>query len=477
MRKRLKLIFFAVVLPLALIGGCGVMIARKVKSKPDNAGTAKVERGDVVVAIRETGYVEPIKRVEVKSKVAGQLAELLVDEGDTVEEGQVIARLAVPQEEARRDQVKAQLDGAKARLEQARLASALEEETIGAQIAQAEANLRVAQSSAAEAATRKADAQRVYAYKRRLLEDGGYVSRDAVDSAKAAADMVAQQERSAQERVKEQEAGLSVARARRAECDLSKSRVVESEASLRQIRDSLAEIESRLADAVIKAPCSGVVIARHIREGEMITAVSEYGAGAPIVTIGDLSTMLVKVDLNEVDVDKLSPGLRVEITVDALRDARYEGRLTRIARASEVYVREPGSAIVRFPIEVTVEDADIALRPGMTANVEIVCERVEDVLWVPNDAVFEKEDEKGKKFAAVVTGEKKSTSSLSTALGGKTSEQIAEDREVTTGLSNDARTEIKTGLEEGEEVQLGKGIPERKKFDIRRMSEKNEEEE
>lgn len=477
MRKRLKLIFFAVVLPLALIGGCGVMIARKVKSKPDNAGTAKVERGDVVVAIRETGYVEPIKRVEVKSKVAGQLAELLVDEGDTVEEGQVIARLAVPQEEARRDQVKAQLDGAKARLEQARLASALEEETIGAQIAQAEANLRVAQSSAAEAATRKADAQRVYAYKRRLLEDGGYVSRDAVDSAKAAADMAAQQERSAQERVKEQEAGLSVARARRAECDLSKSRVVESEASLRQIRDSLAEIESRLADAVIKAPCSGVVIARHIREGEMITAVSEYGAGAPIVTIGDLSTMLVKVDLNEVDVDKLSPGLRVEITVDALRDARYEGRLTRIARASEVYVREPGSAIVRFPIEVTVEDADIALRPGMTANVEIVCERVEDVLWVPNDAVFEKEDEKGKKFAAVVTGEEKGKSSLSTALGGKTSEQIAEDREVTTGLSNDARTEIKTGLEEGEEVQLGKGIPERKKFDIRRMSEKNEEEE
>ena len=464
MRKRFKLIFFAVLLPLALIGGCGVMIARKVKSKPDSVGTAKVARGDVVVAIRETGYVEPIKRVDVKSKVAGMLTELAVDEGDAVSEGQLLARLDVPEEEARRDQIKAQLDGAKARLEQAKLSCALSETTIGAQIEQAEANLRVAQSSAAEAATRKADAQRIYEYNRRLLEDGGYVSQDQVDSAKAAADMAAQQERSARERVKEQEAGLSVTRARRAECDLSKSRVVESEASLRQIRDSLAEIESRLAEAVIKAPCSGVVIGRHIREGEMITAVSEYGAGAPIVTIGDLSTMLVKVDLNEVDVDKLSPGLRVEITVDALRDARYEGRLTRIARASEVYVREPGSAIVRFPIEVTVADADIALRPGMTANVKIICEGAEDVLWVPNDAIFEKEDEEGKKFVSVVTGEEKG-------------EKKTEDREVTTGLSNDSRTEIASGLEEEEEVELGKGIPERKKFDIRRMSEKNADEE
>jgi len=463
MRKRLKLIFFAVVLPLALIGGCSAAVVLKLRKKPDPPKTAKVERGEVVVSVAETGTVEPIKRVEVKSKVAGQLVELLVDEGDTVEEGQVIARLAVPEEEARRDQVKAQLDGGKARLEQAKLSCALDEKTIGAQIEQAEANLRVVQSSAAEAATRKADAQRIYDYKRRLFEDGGYVSRDEVDSAKAAVDMAAQQERSARERVKEQEAGLSVARAKRAECDLSKSRVVEAEASLRQIRDSLTEIESRLADAVIKAPCSGVVIRRHIREGEMITAVSEYGAGAPIVTIGDLSTMLVEVDLNEVDVDKVHLGLPVEITADALRGRSYAGAVTRISPAS--VAREGEQGIVRFPIEITIEGSDSDLKPGMTANAAIVCDRVEDVLWVPNDAVFEKEDEKGKQFAAVVTSEEK---------GKQKGEQQTEDREVTTGLSNDARTEIKTGLEEGEEVQLGKGIPERKTIDITGKSGKEE---
>ena len=91
----------------------------------------------------------------------------------------------------------------------------------------------------------------------------------------------------------------------------------------------------------------------------------------------------------------------------------------------------------------------------MTADIEIICERAEDVLWVPNDAIFEKEDEKGKKFVSVVTGEGEG-------------EKETEDREVTTGLSNDARTEIASGLEEGETVELGKGIPERKTIDIKR---------
>lgn len=464
MRRRWKLILFAIVLPLAAIGGCGVFIAQKVRGKKDPPRTAEVKRGDVVVAVRETGYVEPTRRVAVKSKVAGKVVELAVDEGDVVTEGQLIARLDVPEVEAQRDQIMAQRDAAKARLEQARLACEQARQMIESQVAQAEASLRAARFALQEAATRRQDAQRIHEDKKRLFEMGGYVSQNEVESAKAAADLAAQQEETAKQRILEQEAALAIATARRTECQVNESRVIEAEASVRQVEDSLAEIETRLSDAVIRAPMSGVVIARHMREGELITAVSYYGEGAPIVTIGDLSTMLVKVDLNEVDVDKVKLEMAVEITVDALPGASYTGRVTRIAPASELYVREPGSAIVRFPVEVTVADADVALRPGMTANVEIICQRAEDVLWVPNDAIFEKEDEEGKQFVSVVTGEEKK-------------EKKTEDREVTTGLSNDSRTEIASGVEEEEKVELGKGIPERKKFDIRRMSEKNEEEE
>ena len=466
MRRRWKLIVFAILLPLAVIGGCGVFVAQKVRAKIETRRTAEVERGDVVVAVRETGYVEPIKRVDVKSKVAGKILELAVDEGDVISQGDLIARLDVPEVEAQRDQIKAQRDAAMARLEQARLACERDRQMIESQVDQAEAGLRAARFALQQAATRRQDAIRIHAEKKRLLDMGGYIAASEVESAQAAVDLAAQQEETAKQRVMEQEAAVEIAKARRTECQVNESRVVEAQAAVRQIEDSLAEVETRLSDAVIRAPISGVVIARNMREGELTTAVSYYGEGAAIVTLGDLSTMLVKVDLNEVDVDKLRTGLEVKITVDALPNARYAGRVTRIAPASHVQQREPGSTIVRFPIEVTVEDADEALRPGMTANVEVICDSVKDALWVPNDALFEKEDEEGKEFVCVVpTGEE---------ANGKAE---TEDREVTTGLSNDARTEIKSGLTEGEKVELGKGIPERKKFDIRRQSERNEDEE
>lgn len=457
--RRLKLIFFAVFLPLALAGGCAAMVVLKLRHKPNPTRTAKVRRGDVVVTVRETGTVEPVKRVEVKSKVAGLVAHLAVEEGDRVEVGQLIARLDAPEVEAQRNQIRAQADAARARLKQARLSLTRDREVIASQVRQAEANLRAARAALREAETRYADAERVHASKRRLLDMGGYVSENEVASAKATLDLAAQQVLSAQERVTEQEAALAAAEARQTEIPLSESRVAEAQAALRQVQDSLAEIESRLRDAVIRAPCSGVVIARHVRQGELITAVSYYGAGAPIVTIGDLSAMLVKVRLNEVDVDKVRVGQLVKLTADALPNRTQEGRVTRISPASVV---EPGrEGIVRFPIEITVSKGQADLRTGMTANAEIACRRADRVLWVPNDALFQK---RGKWYVTVVTGEERK---------GKPK---TEDRQVTIGLANDARTEIRTGLKEAEKVQLGKsGIPERKKIDIRRDSERREE--
>jgi RND family efflux transporter MFP subunit len=347
------------------------------------------------------------------------------------------------------------VDGARARLDQAGLSTDKDRDVIESQVQQAKASLRAAQVAAEEAETRRRDGERIYENKRQLLENGGYVSRNEVDSAKAALDVAAQQQRSAGERVHEQEAAVAVAETRRAEVKVSQSRVVEAEASLRQIQDSLAEIESRLRDAVIRAPCSGVIIARNVRQGELITAVSYYGAGAPIVTIGDLSTMLVKVNLNEVDVDRVHLGQLVKITADALPERSYEGRVSRISPASAT--GQPQSEIVRFPIEVTVIGQHEELKTGMTANVEISCERASNALWVPNDALFEKS---GKWYVCVVKSKGK----------GK---PVTEDRAVTKGLANDSRTEIRSGLKEGEEIQLGKAaLPERKKIDIRRESER-----
>jgi HlyD family secretion protein len=461
MRRRVKILLFAVVLPLAVIGGCGAMIAKRMHPPAKPPKTAEVERGDVEIAVRETGTVEPIKRVEVKSKVAGALSELAVEEGDQVRKGQLIARLEVPEVQAQRDQAMAQLDAARARLEQARLSHTRDRELMESQIAQAQSNLRSAQSAVKECEARRREAERTYENKRRLFEMGGYVSKNEVDSAQSGVDVAFQAKCSAEERVKEQEIAVSMAQARRPEVAMSKSRVEEAEASLRQLHDSLTEIQSRLKDAVITAPCSGTIISRQVREGELMTAVSYYGSGAPIVVIGDLSTMLVKVDLNEVDVAKVHLGQKVRITADALRDKTFAGRVTRIAPASATAdARQAGTSanIVRFPLEITVTDQHTALKPGMTANVEISCQRVKKVLWVPNDAVFKK---KGKWYVTVVTEEKAAKEKR------PDKKPVKKDREVTKGLANDSRTEIRSGLKQGEKVELGKsGIPDRKKFDI-----------
>jgi HlyD family secretion protein len=450
--RRLKIILLAVVLPIVVIGASAGLVAYSLKQMPSPVRTGKVQRGDVLVSVRETGVVQPIKSVEVKSKVAGLVAELAVEEGDRVQKGQLIARLDVPELRAQRDQVQAQLDAARARLAQARVTDTRDREVIAAGLRQAEANLRGAESALKEAQTRRLDAERVAANKRRLFAMGGYVPQSEVDSAQAAADLALQQEQSAQERIAEQQAARAAAKARQSEAELGKSRVAEAEASVRQIQDSLAEIETRLSDAVIVAPCSGVVIARQVRAGELITAVSYYGAGAPIVTIGDLSTMLVKASLNEVDIDKVHLGQSVKITADALAKQTFRGRVTRISPASVVDDRNQG--IVKFPVEITVAGTHADLKTGMTANVEIACQRAARVLWVTNDAVFEK---RGKSYVTVVTGE-------------KTPKPTKEDREVKTGLANDARTEIRSGVKEGEKVELGKSaIPERKKINIQRQ--------
>jgi len=479
--RRLKIILLAVVLPLVLIGTAGYVVRARAQSKGKPLRTATVERGDVIVAVRETGAVQPDKRVEVKSKVAGQIAVLAVEEGDHVQKGQLIARLTVPEVEAQRDQVRAQLEAARSRVLQARLTLQQNPALIASQIDQAQAGLRSAEAFLKESQARRKDAERVYENKRQLFQMGGYVSQNDVDSAKMAVDVAAQQDVSAAERVRQQEAAVAAAQARQTEVPMSRARVAEAEASVRQIQDSLTEIESRLADAVIQAPCSGVIISRQVRAGEMVSATSAYGSGAPLVVIGDLTTMLVKVNLNEVDIGKVHLGQKAQIKADALSERSFTGTVTRIAPASAGVAASYGAAgqggenIVRFPVEITVLGDHSDLRTGMTANVEIVSKSARKVLWVPNDSVFKKN---GKSYVSIVTGQTeekekaakdkpKTAARLAVNMGGKPTKPKTEDRAVTVGLVNDIRSEIRSGVKLGEKVELGKsGIPERKKINL-----------
>src|SRR6185436_9878959 len=98
-------------------------------------------------------------------------------------------------------------------------------------------------------------------------------------------------------------------------------------ASVAQLENSLREVQVRQGDTTLVAAMGGVVTKRYIEEGELITSgVSTFSSGSPVLQIADLSRMLIKMSVNEVDVQKIKLGQAVEITVDAAKGAKFSGK-------------------------------------------------------------------------------------------------------------------------------------------------------
>jgi HlyD family secretion protein len=557
MKKRL---LFGCLLPLLVIGGLtwyGVRTMMRAEATP--ARVVPVSTGEVDIKVTETGTIEPLKKVEVKSKVAGRVSNLLVQEGDRVRSGQQLAVIDPTEIDSQVAQIQAQLDGARARYDQAiksetyqksqtssgiaqgeeavRVAEArlrMSEEENRAQpaltagdLAQAEASLKsaregldllkeashpnavvVAQSGYEEAKAGADNARRNLDRQQRLL-DKGFVSEQLVDTArtelasanarrdqaKKRLDLIADQNRleiaSAESRVQEAQAALDRARAgrsilsiknqevRSARAALAQSRaqlnlakrgdeqdrmrkddIRAAQANVVQIENQLREFQVRQGDTTLLASMHGVVTRRYIEEGELVTSgVSSFSSGTPVMQIADLSTMLVKMSVNEVDVHKIRAGLPVEITIDGAKGVIFMGRVRKVApaaRAPGVPGQEGGQGgggggnggVIQFPVEVIVDRADNRLKPGMSARCTIVVARRKGVMRLPSDCV------EGEGAAAKVQIATKSTKD------GKTVD-VFTPRTVVAGLRGDSHIEIVSGLKAGEKVKPGifKGPP------------------
>jgi RND family efflux transporter MFP subunit len=110
--------------------------------------------------------------------------------------------------------------------------------------------------------------------------------------------------------------------------------------------------------------------------------------GQTIIDLPDLSTMLVKTTVNEVDVSKLEAGQKVEVKLDAFPEPTFYGKVTKIGALAKAKSYE--SKIRVFDVEVTLDNRDDRLKPGMAAKAEIIIDTIPDAVWVPIEAVFEK---------------------------------------------------------------------------------------
>jgi membrane fusion protein, macrolide-specific efflux system len=193
--------------------------------------------------------------------------------------------------------------------------------------------------------------------------------------------------------------------------------------------------QDRLRYTKLVSPIDGTVIARAIEPGEsVVPGVQSTFDGKPLLTIADLSALLVKVNLNQIDVAKISVGRKATLTLDALPGHTYQAVITKVAPAS---VKLTGKDQEVFPVEAQLEAPDGLVKPGMTADVRVHLDAKANVLALPLEAIVK---ESGRTYVMRVVEKKP---------GRPEPEKI----EVTLGLRNDREVEV-MGIDEGARVML-----------------------
>lgn len=528
---------------IALVAVCGVGgLAMRAKSQGaagvEKLQTATVSREDLVVSVIETGSVDAVKTVELKSRVTGRLARLLVDEGDMVREGQLVAvidpketLLLVKQNEAqlhgarsavdrsaleiaqRRITAQAAYDQAKARVAQLKLEMTAQPTLTAATIREAETALITAkrererlvqsaqplQRTSVDSGLREAQANYDNAereLKRQTeLEAKGYIAGRTADSARLAFDLAKVRLNSAKESqlkldaelraelakadeaVRQSEATLSRAKAsafapetkrqdyltavaemKKAEAALQDPAILskqreQSQASVEQLQSVVSDSQRQLGETEIRAPISGVVTKKALQVGELATGLSSFSSGSTIVKIEDRRTMRVKLDINEIDMAKLTLGMKANVDVDAIPGKTYHGVIQKIAPSS----KEPATgaatsadAVVKYEVEIQILDADAQLRSGMSAKCTVDTLRRNNVLALPVEYVVR---EGRGAFVEIPPANPK--------LKGAQPER----RAVVLGATTGAKVEIVSGLHQGDVVQRPKfNGPARKGF-------------
>ncbi|MBB5330860.1 efflux RND transporter periplasmic adaptor subunit [Tunturiibacter gelidoferens] len=372
-----------------------VAAARGNTTKFEPSQLAKAERGDIARSVVATGKVQPITKVEVKSKASGIVTRLDTDINAQVKQGQVLAQL--DQQEIL-DQVAAQK----------------------AQLAAAESNARAAAASIDyDKVNAEAPDLPMYkhTYERNLqMSKEGVVSQQALDDAqqKYLADLNTRDKAVAQITV-----------------DTSKLR--QAEAQVAQNRASLKQLEEQLGYTTITSPMDGIILSRDVEIGDAVSSILVLGSTATLVmTIGDINQVYVQGKVDESDIGKVYLGQAARIKVESFKDKTFQGKVTKIAPLG---VEKDN--VTTFEVRVSIDNPGGELKANMTANAEILLEEHKNVLTVPEQAVLYDKD----RNASVEIPDPKQ----------KTGRRKVD---IKAGISNGTKTEILVGLNSGDTVIL-----------------------
>jgi len=393
-RKRI-LIWSSIAAAVLVLLVAGVLIASSRGTKIDPSKLAKVEKGDLAKSVVATGKIEPITKVEIKSKASGIVKKLYVEYGDKVKKGQVLAELDKEEIQARVEQARAQLEGSSASLNGTR----------------------------ADLERAKVDAEgpdvpllkRAYERAQGMAKDG-VVSASALDDAE-----------------KNYEMALNKQNVSKAQLQVLQAKIGQAQGQVAQDRANLKQLEEQLGYTTIESPIDGIVLSRDVEIGDAVSSILVLGSSATLVmTLGDTSEVYVKGKVDESDIGKVYLGQPARIKVESFKDKTFTGKVTKI---SPMGVEKDN--VTTFEVRVSINNPEGVLKAMMTANAEIILEEHKNVLQIPEGSIIYDKDKK----ASVEIPDPK-------AKEGK--RKIA----VNIGISNGAKTELLQGLKEGDQVVL-----------------------
>ncbi|MGL4728303.1 MAG: efflux RND transporter periplasmic adaptor subunit [Bosea sp. (in: a-proteobacteria)] len=334
--------------------------------------TAAVDRGAIIATVRATGTLNPVSTVLVGSQLSGQIVEILADYNAQVKAGQIVARLNSDQIKARRDAAAA--DVAQARSDQAvRKAQA---ERSRATRLRAESTVRDLVAQRERVVAQRADADRSFVRQKELFARG-VGSQVALDNARTQGEVQAAALNSAEAQIASAKAeivGLD------ADIALADAQVKTAEAMILQRQAKLTDTEIDLERTDIRSPVDGVVVQRQVELGQTVAA--SLSTPTLFLIAQDLSSIEIYANIDESDVGRLKPGQIATFTVAAYPERTFQGRL-KLVRLGATTIQN----VVTYTAVITVSNADMALLPGMTANLQLVTEERRDVLRISNAAL------------------------------------------------------------------------------------------
>ncbi|MDQ8179061.1 efflux RND transporter periplasmic adaptor subunit [Pelagicoccus sp. SDUM812005] len=365
----------------------------------------KAKRGDITSLVTATGKVYPETEVTISSEVAGEIVELPVKDGQLVEKGDVLV--------------------------------SVNPDRLEAQVLQQEAALRANKSNSLESKARMLQAELDLKRQRNLFEKG-FATREQLDEA---------------------ETNLEISQA---SYQATLSRIEQQEMQLKEARDSLAK-------ATTFSPISGTITSLSSELGDRVVGTGQF-EGTEIMRVADLSQMEIRVDVSESDIVQVKIGDPATIEIEALPNEEYNGEVTEIANSASGG-ENSSDQLTTFQVKVRLLDPSAKIRPGMTATADIKTQTVKDVVKIPLQAVTvrskdevarqlgEKTDGEGdsdkRKASEAANGNSRNRDNLERVVFLYNDDNTVSLVRVKTGLADNRSIEIKSGIEEGQQIVTG----------------------